>query len=127
MKNQRKSHEEKNSHCSRFLATGMHYKDTAEKHQVSYNNIYTWVQKYKKHGPDGLVGGRGRGKPNRVQNEQEKLRTENAALKARNEYLKTENAALKKLKAVERKLMLKEVNSKQNIRPLRKSKKKSTK
>src|SRR5690625_4038695 len=82
------------------------YTEAAKKHDVSYNNIYSWVQKYKKHGPDGLVDGRGRRKPNTIQTDEEKLKTEIAALKARNEYLETENAALKKLKAVERELML---------------------
>lgn len=115
MKNQKKSHEEKIAIVQDFLATGMSYKETAEKHHVSYNNVYSWVQKYKKHGPDGLVDGLGRGRPDSVQNEEEKLRTENAALKARNEYLETENAALKKLKKVERELMLKKVNTKRNI------------
>lgn len=59
----------------------------------------------KNHGPDGLVDGRGRGKPDTTQTEEEKIRAENAALRARNEYLETENAALKKLEEMERELM----------------------
>ena len=69
-----------------YLVTGLSYKDTAEKHDVSYNNVYAWVQKYKDHGPAGLTDGRGRGKPNAIQTAEEKLRTENMALKARNQY-----------------------------------------
>src|SRR5699024_529900 len=76
------------------------YKEAAEKHNISYNNIYSWVQKYKEHGPDGLVDGRGKRKLKTIQTDEEKLKTEIAALKARNEYLETQNAALKKLKEV---------------------------
>ncbi|MHB2048021.1 hypothetical protein ACYCET_06540, partial [Aerococcus urinae] len=62
----------------------------------------------------GLIDSRGRRKPMSIQNEEEKLRTELAALKARNEYLETENAALKKLKEVERELMSDGQNIKQS-------------
>lgn len=96
MKGQKKTHEEKLLIVKHYLATGLSYKNTAEKYQVSYNQVYSWVQKYKKHGPDGLVDSRGRRKPTSIQSEEEKLRTEYAALKARNEFLETENAALKK-------------------------------
>ena len=92
----------------------MSYKESAEKHKVCYNNVYSWVQKYKKYGPDGLIDSRGRRKQISIQNEEEKLRTELSALKARNEYLETENAALKKLKEVERELMSNGQNIKQS-------------
>ena len=95
MKGQKKTHQEKIAIVKDFLETGMSYKDTAAKHHVSYNNVYSWVQTYQQFGPDGLTDGRGRRKPDSIQTEEEKLRTENAALKARNEYLETENAALK--------------------------------
>src|SRR5699024_5501770 len=68
-------------------------------------NIYSWVQKYKTHGPDGLVDRRGRRKLGSIQTDEEKLITEIAALKARNVYLATENRVLKNLKVVERELM----------------------
>ncbi|AMB95902.1 helix-turn-helix domain-containing protein [Aerococcus urinae] len=114
MKSQKKTYQEKVDIVKDFLETGMSYKETAEKHKVSYNNVYSWVQKYKKYGPDGLIDSRGRRKPMSIQNEEEKLRTELAALKARNEYLETENAALKKLKEVERELMSDGQNIKQS-------------
>ena len=57
------THEEKIEIVKACLANNLSYKDTAEKYQVSYNNVYSWVHKYKVHGPDGLVDGRGRGKP----------------------------------------------------------------
>ena len=123
MKSQKKTHQEKIAIVKEFLETEMSYKETAAKHQVSYNNVYFWVQKYQQFGPDG----RGRRKPDSIQTEEEKLRTENAALKARNEYLETENAALKKLKEVERELMFEESGIKQNTRRLRNLIKKATK
>lgn len=105
MKGQKKTQQEKIEIVKDYLKTGMSYKETAKKYQVSYNNVYSWVRKYRKHGPDGLIDGRGRRKPESIQTEEEKLKTELAALKARNEYLETENAALKKLKELERELM----------------------
>lgn len=106
MKSRKTTQEEKMEIVKYCLNQGLSYKETAEKYQVSYNNVYSWVQKYKKHGPDGLVDGRVRGKPDNIQTDEEKLRTEIIALKARNENLETENAALKKLEEVERVLML---------------------
>lgn len=116
MTGKKTTHEEKIDIVKDYLSNNLSYIEAAEKHNISYNNIYSWVQKYKKHGPDGLVDGRGRRKPNTIQTDEEKLKTEIAALKARNEYLATENAALKKLKEVERELMLRKRGSKQNSR-----------
>lgn len=127
MKGQKKTQEEKIEIVKDYLETGMSYRETAEKYDVSYNNVYSWVQKYQKHGPDGLIDGRGRRKPESIQTEEEKLRTEMAALKVRNEYLETENAALKKLREVERELMLAEQNTKRNSRRLRNLSKKDIK
>src|SRR5699024_12184071 len=86
--------------------------EIAKKYNVSYNNIYSCVQKYKTHGPDGLVDRRGRRKLDSTQTDEEKLKTEIAALKERNEYLETENAELKKMKEVERELMLNKQDTK---------------
>lgn len=85
------------------------------------------MQKYKTHGPDGLIDGRGRRKPDSLQTEEVKLHTEITALKAKNDYLETENAALKKLRQVERELMLSKQGSKRNIKPLKNLKKKDSK
>ena len=110
-----------------FLANGLSYKETAEKYQVSYNNVYSWIQKYKEHGPDGLIDGRGRGKPDSIQTDEERIQAEITVLKARNEYLETENAALKKLEEVERELMLRKRGLKQNFKRSKNSKKKDSK
>lgn len=127
MKGKRTTQEEKIEIVKDFLSNSLSYKEAAEKHQVSYNNVYSWVQKYKEHGPDGLIDGRGRGKPDSIQTEEERIQAENAALKARNEYLETENAALKKLEEVERELMLRKRGMKQNFKRSRNYKKKDSK
>lgn len=121
MKGRKATHEEKIQMVKDCLNNRLSYRDTAEKYNVSYNNIYSWVQKYKEYGPDGLIDGRGRRKPNSIQTDEEKLSTEIAALKARNEFLETENAALKKLKETERELMLRRQDMKQNIKRLKNS------
>ncbi|MGO4936536.1 transposase [Fundicoccus sp. Sow4_H7] len=127
MKGQKKTQDEKIQIVKDYLTHGLSYKDTAEKYQVSYNNVYAWVQKYKQHGPDGLGDGRGRGKPNTIQTDEEKLRAEITEIKARNGYLEAENAALKKLKEVERELMLRKHGLKQNTKRSKNSKEKDTK
>lgn len=126
MKGRKTTQEEKITIVQDCLANGLSYKETAEKYQVSYNNVYSWVQKYQQHGPEGLVDGTGRGKPATIQTEEERMRTEYAALKARNEYLETENAALKKLKEVERELMLQKRAMKRNTKRFKSSKKKDS-
>ena len=127
MKGRKTTQEEKIKIVKDYLANHLSYKEAAEKHQVSYNNVYSWVQKYKEHGPDGLVDGRGRGKPDTIQTEEERIRAENAALKARNEYLETENAALKKLEEVERELMSRRRGMRRNTKRSRNYKKKDSK
>jgi len=127
MKGKKLTQDEKIEVVKACLANNLSYKKTAEQYHVSYNNVYSWVQKYKNHGPDGLVDGRGRGKPDTVQTDEERLQTEIAALKARNEYLETENAALKKLAEVERELMLQKRGWKQSTKRLRSSKKRDSK
>lgn len=81
------------------------YKEIAEKHQVTYNQVYQWVKKYKEHGPAGLADGRGRGKPSSIQTDAEKLEMEIKALKARNQWLEMENEVLKKAQEIEEEMM----------------------
>lgn len=66
MKGRKTTHEERIEIVQDFLKNGMTYKESAEKHRVSYNNIYVQVQKYKEYGPAGLVDGRGRVKPESI-------------------------------------------------------------
>lgn len=127
MTGKKKTDDEKLLIVKDYLDGDLTYAEIAEKYNVSYNNIYSWVQKYKTHGPDGLVDRRGRRKLDSTQTDEEKLKTEIAALKARNEYLATENAALKKLKEVERELMLNKQDTKLNTKQSKDSTNKDSK
>lgn len=127
MKSRKTTTEEKIMIVKDCLANELSYKETAQKHHVSYNNVYSWVKKYKEYGPDGLSDNRGRRKPGSLQTNEEKLKAEIAALKAKNEYLETENAAIKKRREVERELMLRKQGMKSNIKPLKNYNKKDSK
>jgi len=78
------------------------YAETAEKYQVSYQQVYTWIKKYESNGVDGLLDRRGRKKPESEMSELEKLRVENKLLKAENKRKEMEMAFLKKLDEIER-------------------------
>lgn len=78
------------------------YAETAEKYQVSYQQVYSWVKKYESAGVEALVDRRGRTKPEADMTELEKLRAENRLLKAENKRKEMEMAFLKKLDEIER-------------------------
>ena len=81
---------------------GNDYTAAIEKYGVSYQQIYSWVRKYREKGAEGLLDKRGKRKPESEMTEMEKLRAENRLLEARNRRLETENALLKKLEEFER-------------------------
>ncbi|MEY8000470.1 helix-turn-helix domain-containing protein [Clostridium sp. Mt-5] len=62
------------------------YVETAEKYQVSYQQVYTWLKKYEADGVKGLLDRRGRTKPEDEMSELEKLSAENRLLKAGGSY-----------------------------------------
>lgn len=78
------------------------YAETAEKYQVSYQQVYTWLKKYEANGVKGLLDHRGRTKPEDEMSELEKLRAENRLLKAENKRKEMEMEFLKKLDEIER-------------------------
>ena len=84
------------------LESGMSYAETANKYDVSYQQVYQWIQKYKENGIDGLVDRRGRTKPLEEMTEIEKLQAENRILKAKLERKELENLFLKKVEEIER-------------------------
>ena len=68
-----------------------------------YQQIYTWVQKYKKYGEDALKDRQGRHKKDyKPQTEEERLRLENATLKRQLYLSQMEIDVLKKLQELER-------------------------
>ena len=110
-----KSYKEKLQIVEDYIDNQLTYKEAAEKHQVSYNNVYSWVNKYKKHGPKGLEDHRGRGKPSELQTKDERLKAESEALKARNKWLEMENDALKKRQKIAGNLKSQALDKKRNI------------
>lgn len=84
------------------IKSNMSYAETAEKYDLSYQQVYQWIQKYKKQGIDGLGDHRGRTKPAEEMTDIEKLKAENRMLKAELERKELENMFLKKLDEIER-------------------------
>lgn len=85
------------------IANEMDYQRAAEKYQVSYQQVYTWVRKYKAKGDAGLADRRGKGlasKPDLTEAETLQLRIKE--LEHRNQYLEAEQGLIKKLKEIER-------------------------
>lgn len=78
------------------------YKGTAEKYDVSYSQVYSWVHKYDAVGEEGLTDNRGRHKSDEEIDELEKLRRENKRLKRQLEERDMTVELLKKVKEFER-------------------------
>ena len=77
------------------------YKGTAALFDVSYSQVYSWVQKYEKQGEDGLADKRGHHKSDEEVDELERLRRENKRLKRQLEESNMLNELLKKVKEFE--------------------------
>jgi transposase len=85
------------------LANAHNYQAAAQKYDVSYQQIYSWIKKYEAQGEAGLEDRRGKGpadQPALTETEQLKLKVKQ--LEHRNEYLEAEAGLLKKLKEIER-------------------------
>lgn len=78
------------------------YQLTSDKYKVSYQQVYTWVRKYKENGYDSLNDNRGKRKKIDQMSDEEKLNAQIRLLEAKNKQLEMENNFLKKLKEVER-------------------------
>lgn len=85
------------------IENGYNYTGIAQKHKVGYQQIYTWVQKYKKDGEEGLKDRRGRHKKDyKPQTKEERLKLEVATLKRQLYLSQMEIDVLKKLQELER-------------------------
>lgn len=84
------------------LGNGKNYKETAENHQVSYQQVYQWVRKYETGGWEALKDRRGRSKREEELTPEEKMKLEMCRIEKENERLRAENAFLKKLEEIER-------------------------
>ena len=86
-------------HC---IKNHRNYKETADKYDVSYSQVYNWVKKYDLDGDDGLLDKRGRHKTDDEVDALERLRRENARLKRQLEEKDRVAELLKKVKEFER-------------------------
>jgi len=78
------------------------YAQTAQKFQVSYQQVYSWTNKYLKDGVGVLQDRRGKRKSEDAMSEVEKLRAQNKLLEAENRRKQMEIDLLKKLDEIER-------------------------
>ena len=80
-KGRKTTYEERIAFVKECIENGYNYIEISEKYKVGYQQIYTWVQKYKKDGEDALKDRRGRHKKDyKPQTEEERLRLEKATL-----------------------------------------------
>ena len=77
------------------------YKGTASRFDVSYSQVYSWVQKYRKNGESGLEDKRGHHKSDEEVDELERLRRENQRLKKQLEERDMLCELLKKVRELE--------------------------
>jgi len=93
--------EERKEIVAYCLEHGKNYKETAEKYEVSYSQIYQWVRQYEARGEAGLEDRRGKRKSDDEVDELERLRRENQRLKAELQKSQRLNLLLKKVKEFE--------------------------
>lgn len=96
------TYEERIEIVSFCIANAHDYNLTANKFNVSYQQVYTWVKKYNKDGYTALVDRRGKNKSFEELSESEKFSAQLKLLEAENRRLKMENDFLKKLEEIER-------------------------
>ena len=104
MKNTRKTTQEERVRIAKeCIENGDNYGEIAIKYQVSYQNVYSWVKKYRELGEAGLEDRRGqRTAQQEPRTEEERLRIEVAQLKHELYMTKMERDLLKKLEEIER-------------------------
>jgi transposase len=78
------------------------YAQSAQKFQVSYQQVYSWTNKYLTSGVDALEDKRGKRKSEDKMTEVEKLRAQNKLLEAENRRKQMEIDLLKKLDEIQR-------------------------
>ena len=97
-KGRKTTKEERIEIVSFCIENGKNYGLTMEKYGVSYQQIYSWIRKYKEKGVEGLNDRRGKPKPEDKLTEADKLRMENKILQAKLKEMEMENKLLKKLR-----------------------------
>ena len=84
------------------IANSNDYKETAQKYNVSYSQVYTWVKKYKEDKEAGLKDKRGRKASETCITKEKQTEISLKAAMAKIKRLEAENALLKKLQEIER-------------------------
>ena len=85
------------------LENGSNYGETAIKYSVSYQQVYTWVKKFRKLGEPGLEDRRGkRIAAQEPRTELEEMKIKMAQLEHENYMLRMERDLLKKMDELER-------------------------
>ena len=104
MKNTRKTTQEERIQIAKeCIENGNNYGEIAIKYQVSYQNVYTWVKKYRELGEAGLEDRRGQRKAQQdPRTEAEELRVRIAQLEHELYITQMERDLLKKLEEIER-------------------------
>ena len=102
-KGRKTTYEERLEIAQYCIAHDNNYQETAERYEVSYQQVYSWVQKYKDCGEKALLDRRGKAKEETELTEVDKLKVEIRKLQKANSRLELENKFIKKLKELEKK------------------------
>ncbi len=101
-KGRKTTYEERMEIVAFCIENNNNYQMTSVRFQVSYQQVFAWVKKYKEQGFDALLDRRGKRKNIEGFSETEKIVVQLKLLEAENKRLKMENDFLKKLDEVER-------------------------
>ncbi|MDJ0305882.1 MULTISPECIES: helix-turn-helix domain-containing protein [Dehalobacter] len=101
-KGRKTTYEERTEIVAFCVENNDNYQITSDRFQVSYQQVYTWVKKYKDQGYEALLDRRGIRKNTEELSETEKLAAQLKLVEAENKHLKMEIDFLKKLDEVER-------------------------
>lgn len=101
-KGRQTTYEERTEIVAFCVENNDNYQLASERFKVSYQQVYTWVQKYKEDGYEALIDRRGKRKTALELSESEKFAAQLKLLEAENKRLRMENDFLKKLDEVER-------------------------
>lgn len=101
-KGRKTSYEERVEIVKYCIEQQNNYAETAQKYQVSYQQVYSWTTKYETDGVEALQDKRGKRKASDEMSDIEKLKAENKLLEAKNKRQQMEIDFLKKLEEIER-------------------------
>ena len=115
IKGRKTTYEEKLAIVAYCIENNDDYYMASNKYEVSYQQVYSWVKKYKQDGKESLIDHRGQRIAKEPLTESEKLTEQLRLLEAENKRLKMENDFFKKLEEIERSRLIKGLNKKRNI------------